>query len=134
MPNDYSLSELAKLAEVSTRTIRYYIAQGLLPAPVQQGPRTRYPKTAVDRLRLIKRLQAAHQPLAEIRKQLIGVSDDELATLAEAGSSEQANSDSALDYIEALLTPSPAAMAAPSEAVFMSRAAPEPPGLVNSAS
>lgn len=132
MPNDYSLSELAKLAEVSTRTIRYYIAQGLLPAPVQQGPNTRYSKGALDRLKLIKRLQGTHQPLAEIRKQLAGVSDDELATLAESGSAEQSTSDSALDYIEGLLTPSRAAMPAPSEPVFMSRVAPEPPPLSNS--
>ena len=60
MPSDYSLSELAKLADVSPRTVRYYIAQGLLPSPVQQGPNTRYTDAHLDRLRLIRRLQAAH--------------------------------------------------------------------------
>ena len=34
MPN-YSLIELSKLADVTPRTIRYYIAQGLLPSPGQ---------------------------------------------------------------------------------------------------
>jgi len=43
MPDDpYSLNDLARLADVTTRTIRYYVAQGLLPSPEVAGPATRY--------------------------------------------------------------------------------------------
>ena len=34
----YSLTELADLAGVTPRTVRYYLAQGLLPAVGQSGP------------------------------------------------------------------------------------------------
>ena len=40
MPPDteYSLQELADLAGATPRTIRYYIAQGLLASPGRVGP------------------------------------------------------------------------------------------------
>ena len=38
--NDYSLQDLADLAAVTPRTIRYYVAQGLLPSPGRGGPGT----------------------------------------------------------------------------------------------
>ena len=72
MPDEptYTISELADLAGVTPRTIRYYLAQGLLPATGQSGPGTRYTTGHLARLRLIRRLQAEHQPLAEIRTRL----------------------------------------------------------------
>ena len=44
MPDDdrYSLTELADLAGVTPRTVRYYLAQGLLPAVGQSGPGSKY--------------------------------------------------------------------------------------------
>ena len=39
---EYSLQELADLADVTPRTIRYYIVQGLLPSPEGAGPAARY--------------------------------------------------------------------------------------------
>ena len=38
--HEYSISELAEAAGVSTRTIRYYVSEGLLPPPVGSGTRT----------------------------------------------------------------------------------------------
>ena len=75
MPDDdrYSLTELADLAGVTPRTVRYYLAQGLLPAVGQTGPGSKYDADHLDRLRLIKRLQAEHLPLAEIRHRLEGL-------------------------------------------------------------
>ena len=66
----YSLSELASFAGVTPRTVRYYISQGLLPAPEGAGPRARYGDDHLALLRLIKKMQALHLPLAEIRAQL----------------------------------------------------------------
>ncbi len=79
MPDDpYSLADLARLADVTTRTIRYYVAQGLLPSPEAAGPATRYGEGHLARLRLIKRLQRDHLPLAEIRGRLERMGDEEV--------------------------------------------------------
>lgn len=79
MPDDrYSLGDLARLADVTPRTIRYYIAQGLLPSPEAAGPATRYGEGHLARLRLIRRLQRDHLPLAEIRLRLERLGDDEI--------------------------------------------------------
>ena len=103
MPNEYSLQELAKLSDVTPRTIRFYIEQGLLAAPTALGAKARYTDVHLDRLRVIKRLQAAHLPLAEIRTRLRDfVAGEPLPEPALV-------SDSALDYINQLLRPTPAA-------------------------
>jgi DNA-binding transcriptional MerR regulator len=78
---DYTLQHLADLADVTPRTIRYYIAQGLLPSP-GAGAGARYGEHHLERLRQIKRLQRAHLPLAEIRAQLArGSATDYIASV-----------------------------------------------------
>lgn len=93
----YSLTDLADLGGVTPRTVRYYISQGLLPSPLGAGPGPKYDDTDLARLRLIKRLQREHQPLAEIRKVLDGLGD--AAILQAEPDSEPAPADSALDYL-----------------------------------
>ena len=102
MPTDteYTIAELGALAGVTPRTVRYYISLGLLPSPGQVGPGTRYVDGHLRRVRLIRRLQAEHLPLAEIRGRLEGL-DDEAVAMALEGPSLRAT-DSALDYIRAL--------------------------------
>ena len=79
MPDDpYSLADLARLADVTPRTVRYYVAQGLLPSPEAAGSATRYGEGHLARLRLIRRLQRDHLPLAEIRSRLERMGDDEV--------------------------------------------------------
>jgi DNA-binding transcriptional MerR regulator len=121
MPNDYTLSDLVKLTGITPRTVRYYIAQGLLPSPSAQGPNARYSDVHLDRLRLIRKLQAAHLPLAEIRKQLGGLPPDEIAALAESAAEPLAPTNSALEYINSVLRPAapppgPVAFARPATA------------------
>lgn len=104
MPEDerYSLTELADLAGVTPRTVRYYLAQGLLPAVGQTGPGSKYDDGHLDRLRLIRRLQAEHLPLAEIRRRLEMLGDAEIHELV--GASEPAPpSDTALEYVRTVL-------------------------------
>lgn len=85
MPDDpYSLSDLARLADVTPRTVRYYVALGLLPSPEAAGPATRYGEGHLARLRLIRRLQRDHLPLAEIRTRLERMADDEIIATASA--------------------------------------------------
>lgn len=66
----YRLPELADAAGVTPRTVRYYIAQGLLPSPGRLGAGTRYGAEHLDRLHLIRRLQDQGLSLAEIRDRL----------------------------------------------------------------
>ena len=85
MPDDpYSLSDLARLADVTPRTVRYYVALGLLPSPEAAGPATRYGEGHLARLRLIRRLQRDHLPLAEIRNRLERMVDDEIVATVSA--------------------------------------------------
>jgi DNA-binding transcriptional MerR regulator len=104
MPDDerYSLTELADLGGVTPRTVRYYLGQGLLPAVGPSGPGSKYDATHLARLRLIRRLQAEHLPLAEIRRRLEGLEDAEIRQLV--GSLEPAPpAGSALDYLRTVL-------------------------------
>jgi DNA-binding transcriptional MerR regulator len=105
MPTDntYSLQDLADLAHVSPRTVRYYVAQGLLPSPGQVGPGTRYTDGHLARLRLIRRLQREHLPLAEIRAQLANLDDETIAELLAAEKEPGPPDTSALDYIRGVL-------------------------------
>jgi DNA-binding transcriptional MerR regulator len=103
--NGYSVGELAALADVTPRTVRYYVAQGLLPAPASAGPASRYGKGHADRLRLIRRLQRRHLPLVEIRHRLVDMTEaDVAAALREPeGVGSDGRGSSALDYVRALL-------------------------------
>jgi len=104
MPDDerYSLTELADLAGVTPRTVRYYLAQGLLPAVGQMGPGSKYTPAHLARLQLVRRLQAEHLPLAEIRRRLETLGDDEVRDLV--GATEPAPPiGSALEYLRTVL-------------------------------
>jgi DNA-binding transcriptional MerR regulator len=79
-----TLGELTAAADVSVRTVRYYIAEGLLPPPEGSGPGSSYTQGHLDRLRLIQRLKEAYLPLKEIRRRLSGLSDDEVRSLLAA--------------------------------------------------
>ena len=121
MPDDerYSLTELADLAGVTPRTVRYYLAQGLLPAVGQTGPGSKYDTGHLARLRLIRRLQGEHLPLAEIRRRLEALGDAEIHELVDAGDPPPPT-DTALEYLRTVLAGPPVArpnrepMAAPS--------------------
>jgi DNA-binding transcriptional MerR regulator len=90
-PTALDLTELADRAGVSTRTVRYYIQQGLLQEPEARGPGAHYSEEHLDRLLLIKRLQKEHLPLAEIRKAI------------ESGAAEAPAPRTARDYIRTVL-------------------------------
>lgn len=111
MPDDpYSLADLARLADVTTRTIRYYVAQGLLPSPEAAGPATRYGEGHLARLRLIKRLQREHLPLAEIRARLERMGDEEVQVLLDTTDSvapdPSRSAQETLSYVRALMAKS----------------------------
>jgi DNA-binding transcriptional MerR regulator len=86
--NSYKIDELALEAQVSARTIRYYVQRGLLPAPAFHGKDTTYDKGHVLRLQVIKKLQQFHMPLDEIQARIGGASEDELERMLGAGPRE----------------------------------------------
>ena len=98
---EYTLQELATIAGVTPRTVRYYISVGLLPSPGQVGPGTRYGDAVLQRVRLIRRLQDQHLPLAEIRGRIEGMDDSDISAALHSGHAV-ADDSSALDYIHAL--------------------------------
>jgi DNA-binding transcriptional MerR regulator len=66
--------------------VRYYISEGLLPAPVAAGPRSHYTETHLQRLRLIGLMKDAYLPLREIRRRLLEIEDDRIdEAIAEFG-------------------------------------------------
>ena len=66
----YSIDELAELGRVSRRTVRYYVQEGLLPAPLGVGRGRHYDASHLDRLLRVKALQEAGRRLDEIRAAL----------------------------------------------------------------
>ncbi|HYN69399.1 MAG TPA: MerR family transcriptional regulator [Candidatus Eisenbacteria bacterium] len=116
MPTDtpYTIADLARLTDVTPRTVRYYIAQGLLPAPGESGPGAHYGPAHLDRLQLIRRLQRQHLPLAEIRTRLGGLNDSEIAEALRSSEAQPApDAGSALDYIRTVLGSSASTRARP---------------------
>src|SRR3954447_8813461 len=111
-PQRYSLTDLADLGGVTPRTVRFYFSQGLLPSPGATGPGVRYGEEHLDRLRLIRRLQREHLPLAEIRSRLSQLNSEDISALANAAAPDDpiatgpTAADSALDYVRRLLEPS----------------------------
>lgn len=104
-----SIEELAAAAYVPVRTVRYYIAEGLLPGPGARGKGATYSAEHLDRLRLIRRLAARRVPLGEIRDLLARLPADEARAVLrqEARQAEaleaHAAAPSPKDYIAALL-------------------------------
>jgi len=97
----FDLKTLSALTGVSARTVHFYVQQGLLPPPEGAGRGSRYAAVHLDRLRLIRRLQEQHLPLAEIRRQVETLTDVELRRLSAEVPRPRANS--AADYIRQVL-------------------------------
>lgn len=74
----YRIAELAQRTGVTPRTIRYYVAEGLLPPPTGAGPQRFYDPNHLLRLEAIQRLKEQYLPLAEIRRRLADASRKDL--------------------------------------------------------
>jgi len=73
LENQLLVHELAERAGVSVRTIRYYITEGLLPAPTTRGRYAYYSEEYLDLIELIRRLKDAYLPLREIRSLVLNL-------------------------------------------------------------
>ena len=72
MADEMSLAELAEASGLAARTIRFYIARGLLDGPVKAGRAAAYTQEHLARLERIKELQAQGRMLSEIGRSLSG--------------------------------------------------------------
>jgi DNA-binding transcriptional MerR regulator len=66
----YGIAELAELGGVSRRTVRYYVQEGLLPAPLGVGRGRHYGAEHLRRLLAVKALQERGHTLDEVREAL----------------------------------------------------------------
>lgn len=119
MPPRLTIEELAAHADVPVRTVRYYIAEGLLPGPGSRGKGAAYSVEHLVRLQLIRRLVARRVPLGEIRDLLARLPADEARAVLreEARRAEELESSAAApspkEYISALLTQAGSAQHSP---------------------
>ncbi len=94
---EYTLDELSKLANVTPRTVRYYIVEGLLPPPITTGRNATYSQDHLDRLTAITALKDMFLPLREIRHRLDTLTPEQmrdptfLASISQAAKMERAN-------------------------------------------
>ena len=66
----YTASDLAARVGVSERTVRYYVAEGLLPPPAGRGRGAHFSAGHLARLRLVRAIQQAGNDLEMIREYL----------------------------------------------------------------
>lgn len=78
-PYRYSIADLERETGVSSRNIRYYISEGILPPAYGRGPTATYDLGHLLRLRMIARLRDEGIGLKEIRERLGGMSDEDIA-------------------------------------------------------
>ncbi len=63
----YRISELARKAGVSKRTVHYYINKGLIPPAAGAGIASYYTEDHLHRILLIKKLQERYLPLEKVK-------------------------------------------------------------------
>jgi DNA-binding transcriptional MerR regulator len=102
----YTIAELADLAGVTPRTIRYYTAEGLLSSPDLRGRYALYGEDHLRRLQLITRLKDSYLPLSEIKARLYQLTFEEVRQLLREYNqpSDQVAVPSAADYIAKVLS------------------------------
>jgi DNA-binding transcriptional MerR regulator len=104
-----TVDELAASADVPVRTVRFYIAEGLLPGASARGKGASYTQEHLDRLQLIRLLVARHLPLAEIRALLERLPPAEVRAVVEEEQARteevalQASKPSPKEYLSSLL-------------------------------
>src|SRR5450631_2680962 len=72
----YSIGELSTLAGVTPRTVRYYIAEGLVERPEGEKRGAHYLKRHLEQLLLIRRWTDAGLSLDRVRELLGGAPED----------------------------------------------------------
>jgi DNA-binding transcriptional MerR regulator len=123
-----TLADLAAASGLQPRTIRSWVAQGILPGPLNRGPGARYPADTLQRVLAIRAMRdLLGMPLAAIRHELLVATAEQVAAYAAKAAAlapEQSDllteaapaPEAALDYLRGLrkrASPMPDAMPPP---------------------
>src|SRR6185369_1700348 len=100
-----SLDELAALAGVSARTVRFYIQQGLVSRPEGAKRGAFYQRRHVEQLLLIRRWTDAGLSLERVRELVAGAPEDPPPRAARPGSVEVWSRVTLADGLELHLEP-----------------------------
>ena len=104
-PERYSIDELSTLAGVTPRTVRYYIAQGLLDRPEGEKRGAHYLRRHLEQLLLTRRWTDAGLGLGRIRELQAGAPEDPPRRAAPPGSVEVWSRVTVADGLEVHLEP-----------------------------
>ena len=101
----YSIDELSTLAAVTPRTVRYYIAQGLVDRPEGEKRGAYYLRRHLEQLLLIRRWTEAGLSLERVRELIAGAPEDPPRRAAPPGSVEVWSRVTVADGLEVQLEP-----------------------------
>jgi len=101
----YSIDKLSTLAGVTPRTVRYYIAEGLLDRPVGEKRGAHYLRRHLEQLLLVRRWTDAGLSLDRIRELQAGAPEDPPRRAAPPGSVEVWSRVTVADGLEVHLEP-----------------------------
>ena len=104
-PDRYSLDDLASLAGVTARTVRYYIAEGLVDRPEGEKRGAHYLQRHLDQLLAIRRWTDAGISLDRVRELLAGAPEDPSPRPVRPGTVEVWSRVTVADGIEVHLEP-----------------------------
>jgi len=106
----YSIDELSTLAGVSPRTVRYYIAEGLLERPEGEKRGAHYLRRHLEQLLLIRRWTEAGLSLERISELVAGAPEDPPRRAPPPGSIEVWSRVTVADGLELQIEPGRAAL------------------------
>lgn len=104
-PARFSIDELSMLAGVTPRTVRYYIAEGLVDRPVGEKRGAHYARRHLEQLLLIRRWTESGLSLERVRELLSGAPEDPVPRRAAPGSIEVWSRVTVADGLEIQLEP-----------------------------
>ena len=104
-PERFSIDELSTLAGVTPRTVRYYIAQGLLDRPEGEKRGAHYLRRHLEQLLLTRRWTDAGLSLDRVRELIAGAPEDPPRRHAPPGSVEVWSRVTVADGLEVHLEP-----------------------------
>ena len=110
-PRRLSLDELATLTGLSARTVRYYIAQGLVDRPEGAKRGSYYTQRHVEQVLLIRRWSEAGLSLERIRELVAGAPEDPPRRSVAPGSVEVWSRTTLADGLEVHIEPGRAGLA-----------------------
>ena len=109
--NRFSIDELATLAGVTARTVRYYIAEGLVERPVGEKRGAHYLRRHLEQILLIRRWTDAGISLDRVRELIAGAPEDPARKCVQPGSVEVWSRLTVVDGLEVHVEPGRAGLA-----------------------